>query len=196
MEFNVPVSNPMLVGAIELLKAEDTPGHRSMFVGELQKASLLAPALVDPEPVEDGEGKLKITPGSKVQFPMLTSSDGKWYYMGFTDKVEYRKWQEKNRELPFFALKFEDYARMLFGRDSQGNICSALGFVINPYGANLVVQKQMVAGVMAARAAQAKKQAGAPPMQKLRINVPGGGESKKTAEQGTASVEGEQEKLI
>lgn len=170
MEFNVSVSNPMLVGAIELLKAEDTSDHRNMFVGELQKASLLAPALIDPEPVENDEGKLKIAPGSKIQFPMLGSSDGKMFYMGFTDMVEYRKWQERNRELPFFALKFEDYARMLFGRDSQGNICSALGFVINPYGANLVVQKEMVAGVMAARAAQVQKQAGSG--QKLHISMP------------------------
>ena len=27
MEFNKPVSNPMMVGSIELLKAEDTPEH-------------------------------------------------------------------------------------------------------------------------------------------------------------------------
>lgn len=172
MEFNITVSNPMLVGAIELLKAEDTPEHRNMFVGELQKASLLAPALMDPEPVEDEEGKLKITPGSKIQFPMLASLDGKRFYMGFTDRAEYQKWQEKNRNLPFFALKFEDYAKMLFARDSQGNICPALGFVINPYGANLVVPKEMVAGVMAAKAAQVQKQAGSGPGQKLHINMP------------------------
>ena len=29
MEFNKPVSNPMMVGSIELLKAEDTPEHRT-----------------------------------------------------------------------------------------------------------------------------------------------------------------------
>ena len=30
MEFNKPVSNPMMVGSIELLKAEDTPEHRQI----------------------------------------------------------------------------------------------------------------------------------------------------------------------
>ena len=34
MEFNKPVSNPMMVGSIELLKAEDTPEHRQMFLEE------------------------------------------------------------------------------------------------------------------------------------------------------------------
>jgi hypothetical protein len=41
MEFNKPVSNPMMVGSIELLKAEDTPEHRQMFMEELQKAKFL-----------------------------------------------------------------------------------------------------------------------------------------------------------
>ena len=32
MEFNKSVSNPMLAGSIELVKAEDTPELRIMFV--------------------------------------------------------------------------------------------------------------------------------------------------------------------
>ena len=50
MEFNKPVSNPMMVGTIELLKAEDTPEHRQMFLEELQKAKFLAPVVIDPVP--------------------------------------------------------------------------------------------------------------------------------------------------
>lgn len=52
MEFNQSVSNPMLVGCFELMKAEDSP-----------------------EPREDAEGKLSIVPGSQVQFPMLSAGD-------------------------------------------------------------------------------------------------------------------------
>ena len=48
MEFNKPVSNPMMVGSIELLKAEDTPEHRQMFLDELQKAKFLSPVVIDP----------------------------------------------------------------------------------------------------------------------------------------------------
>ena len=36
MEFNKPVSNPMMVGSIELLKAEDSPEHSQMFLDVLQ----------------------------------------------------------------------------------------------------------------------------------------------------------------
>ena len=35
----------MLVGCIQLMKAEDTPEHRSMFVEELVKASFQAPEI-------------------------------------------------------------------------------------------------------------------------------------------------------
>lgn len=157
MEFNQPVSNPMLVGAIELMKAEDTPQHRNMFVGELVKASLLSPSLIDPAPAEGAGGKLVIAPGSKVQFPMLSTPDGAKFFMAFTDMTEYGKWQEKNQKLPTFALKIEDYAAMILRRDAKGNICPALGMVINPLGANILVPREMLAGIMSAKAAQAKQ---------------------------------------
>lgn len=75
MEFNQSVSNPMLVGCIELMKAEDSPEHRAMFIEELTRASFMAPALIEPEPREDAEGKLSIVPGSQVQFPVLSVGD-------------------------------------------------------------------------------------------------------------------------
>lgn len=158
MEFNKSVSNPMLAGSIELMKAEDTPEHRNMFVVELTKALLLSPAIVDPAPEEDAQGNYRLAPGSKVQFPMLSAPDGKKFFMAFTDRREYQAWQEKNQKLPYFALKFEEYAAMLLGR-TPGGSSQAAGFVINPFGANIVVPKEMAAAVMAARAAQAKQAA-------------------------------------
>ncbi len=158
MEFNKSVSNPMLVGCIELMKAEDTPEHRNMFIGEVTKASFMAPAVIEPEPQEDAEGRPAIVPGSKVQFPMLSAGEGKHFFMAFTDEGEYVKWVEKApKRLPVFALRFEDYAAMLLGKDSQGKMSPALGVVINPYGANIMLPREMVAGIMSARMAQAQR---------------------------------------
>ncbi|MCM1541699.1 MAG: SseB family protein [Blautia sp.] len=159
MEFNKPVSNPMLVGCIELLREEDTPEHRDMFVTEMIKASFLAPALIDPEPEENAEGKLTIKGNSKVQFPMLSAPDGRKFFMAFTDASEYEKWQEKARKLPTFALKFDDYAAMLLHKNGDGTTSQALGFVINPVGCNIIVPKEMIANIMAARVAAARQQA-------------------------------------
>ena len=171
MEFNKPVSNPMLVGCIELLKADDTPEHRNMFVAELQRASLLAPALTNPAPEEDEEGNLKLIPGSKIQFPMLLTPDGKQYFMGFTDEVEYQLWVEKNHPCPTFAMSFDDYIGMMTRKDAEGNLIQAEGIVINPYGANLVIPKDMLAQVMANRMIHVLKQ-GDKPAQKLRVPDP------------------------
>ena len=159
MEFNKPVSNPMLVGALELMKAEDTPAHRNMFMGELTKASFLTPAIIEPAPTEDAEGKLVLAPNSKVQFPMLNTPDGAKFFMAFTDAAEFGKWQEKNQKFPFFALKLEEYAAMILRRDPKGNLCPALGMVVNPFGANIILPREMLAGMMTARAAQAKQAA-------------------------------------
>lgn len=154
MEFNKAVSNPMLVGCVQLMRAEDTPDHRNMFVNELVKALLQAPALIDPAPTEDAEGKLTVAPGSRVQFPMLSTPDGKRFYMGFTDQPEYDKWAEKNNKLPFFALRLDDYLNMMFRRDPQGKENPALGLVLNPMGDNIVIPREMLAGIMAAKMGQ------------------------------------------
>lgn len=177
MEFNKTVSNPMLVGTIELMKEEDTPAHRKLFMGELVKAEFLSPAVVQPAPKEGEDGKLALIPGSKVQFPMLVTPDGKKFFMAFTDTQEYDKWKEKNPqgpdrgegeapgEMPVFALKIDDYAAMVLRKDAQGNICPALGVVINPFGSNIVLPREMLAGLLSARAAQAKQMAGKQPGQ-------------------------------
>ena len=172
MEFNKSVANPMLVGTIQLMKEEDTPEHRNMFVTELQKSSLIAPALIEPEPAVNAEGQQVIAPGSKIQFPMLTAPDGKRFFMGFTDMAEFQKWKDKNKELPFFALKFDDYVGMLFRKDANGTPCPALGYVVNPLGENILVPRELMAGIMAARVAQMKQQAGQDPSKKLNIAVP------------------------
>ena len=48
-------------------------------------------------------------------------------------------------------MNFDDYAGMLLRKDAQGNISPALGFVINPFGGNIVVTREMVASMIAAK---------------------------------------------
>ena len=150
MEFNKPVSNPMMVGSIELLKAEDTPEHRQMFLDELQKAKFLCPVVIDPVPVPDENGRVTIARDAKVQFPMLSTEDGRKFFMAFTDWTELKRWRDEENQQTF-AMNFDDYAGMLLRKDAQGNISPALGFVINPFGGNIVVTREMVASMIAAK---------------------------------------------
>lgn len=149
MEFNKPVSNPLLIGAMELMKAENTPEHTNMFFTEMLKAKFLAPVIITPEPVQNEDGELKLVTGSKIQFPMLSNKEGQQYYMAFTDKMELNKWKEEEQHT--FALTLADYAGMLFAQTKDGKLSSAMGLVINPFGANLIVPKEMVARLMNAQ---------------------------------------------
>ena len=92
MEFNKPVSNPMMVGSIELLKAEDTPEHRQMFLDELQKAKFLSPVVIDPVPVPDEIGRVTIARDAKVQFPMLSTGQ---YQPGAGIRDQSLRWQHR-----------------------------------------------------------------------------------------------------
>lgn len=148
MEFNKPVSNPMLLGCIELMKEEDTPEHREMFATEFMKSSFLAPAVVEPAPVVDEEGNEKLEPNSKIHFPMLGAPDGKRLFVAFTDRKEYDAWCEKNGYLPCFTLKMEDYGQMLLMKNPMGEFSPAIGMVINPLSTNLVVSREMIANLM------------------------------------------------
>lgn len=140
MQFNKPVSNPMLIGSIELLKAEDTPEHRKMFEEEVMKAVYLSPVIIDPVPEPDENGNVKIDPESKIQFPLLSSPDGKRFFMAFTDWTELKKWKDEENQQTF-ALSFDDYLDMLFGKNAGEN--PATGMVINPYGGNIAITREM-----------------------------------------------------
>lgn len=150
MEFNKPVSNPMLIGTIELMKADNSQQHRGMFVNEMMKAEFLTPVLISPAPEPDPNGRLVIGKGSKVQFPSLSVPDGRQFLMAFTDKMEFEKWRP-GEEKYSFALTFDDYVSMLLHKDEQGNSGPAIGMVINPFGCNLILHRDMIANMVLTR---------------------------------------------
>lgn len=150
MEYNKSVSNPMLMGAIELVKAEDTPEHKKMVSDEIVKAVYLTPAKVTPVPPE---GETKLPQGSNVQLPVIATPNGTQFFMAFTDKAELKKWKD-DEEQQTLAMSFDDYAMMMFRKDGQGNPSPVAGFVINPQGANIIVPKEMVAQYIAAKMAK------------------------------------------
>lgn len=153
MEYNKSVSNPLLIGAIELMKAENTPEHKKMVSDEILKAIYLTPATVTPIPPE---GETKLPPGSNVQLPVLAASNGKQFFMAFTDTKELKKWKDEEGQQTL-AMSFDDYAMMMFRRDKEGNPSQVAGLVINPFGANIIVPKEMVAHYVATKVANEKR---------------------------------------
>ncbi len=144
------ITNPMLVGAMELLKADNSTKHRDFFLQELLKAHLLTPATVTPGPEMDENGIVRMLPDSRIQVPMLSTRDGVRYFMAFTDMPELKKWiknPEKGQQ--FLVFGFAEFASMVERADSQ---CD--GFAINPGGANIRITRQMIATIKNAKATQ------------------------------------------
>lgn len=137
------VSNPMLLGTIELLKAENSVEHQNIFASELKNATFLAPVVITPEPEKDENGRLRMLPDSRISFPMLQTKAGQFFFMAYTDVHELQKW--KGAENPnAFALKLEDYAQMLAQESPDGAENPALGMVIDPFGCNMAVFRDMI----------------------------------------------------
>ncbi len=154
MKFNEEASNPMLVGAMQLLKAEDTPEHRQLFTQEVAKAVFLSPVYVEPEPTISEDGKTVVAPGAKVQFPMLNTKDGKKFFVLYTDKrcleqavdVEGNATPEIFRK-HFAALALDEIGAMLATPGPGGEMNPAAGAIINPFNENLVIGKEMAIGL-------------------------------------------------
>ncbi len=135
------ISNPMLIGAMELVKKNKSPENLKVFMDELRHAKLLSPIVITPPPTVDENGKAKLTPENKISVPMLAGSNEKKYFMAFTDMNEVKKLKAEN--LNIFGFNFQDYAMMVAQADDK---CD--GIVINPQSNGPIVNKAMVAAIM------------------------------------------------
>ncbi len=153
MKYDKGIKNPMLAGMIELMKADDTPEHRDMFVQEMLKATFIAPVVITPPPVMDENGVKRIPAGSQVSFPLIHSKEGQKYFMAFTDLDELSLYQKQDNP-DVFALKFEDYVSMLLKEDDAGRMSEAMGLVINPMTSNIILVKDVIANIMLAKLAK------------------------------------------
>lgn len=136
------INNPMLMGALELLRDENTQEHRNMVMQEILRARFLAPVVVDPPLVANEEGIARTEADRAINFLLLKAGDDKGYFMGYTDMEELKRWKGQTPH-QVFALKFSDYVNMLLKPD-----CEVNGVVINPFDHNLVITKDMIRGML------------------------------------------------
>lgn len=146
-----PIINPMLCGTIELMRNDDTAEHRKMFLDEVVKARFLCPAVINPPLKPDENGMARLTPESKVQFPMLSTPEGKQLFMAYTDMDELKKWKSEVENQPTLVLTFDDYAGMMLHQNQEGNPNPAVGVVINPYSSNIILNRELISQIAAAR---------------------------------------------
>ena len=136
------ISNPMLVGAMELVKKNKSQENLKVFMDELLHARLISPIIITPPPTIDENGKAKLTEENKISIPMIPGPDDKKYFMAFTDMEEMKKLKAKG---PVNVLPFgiKDYAVMMANAADK---CD--GIAINPTSNGPIVNKAMVAAIM------------------------------------------------
>ena len=150
MFFTKNVNNPALGGAIEIMRTQGTDKSREMVLEEILKAVFLCPARLSIPPVENEEGVPQLQVGCEIRHIMVKDKTGRPLLLAFTSGEQARKWAENSGDADFhcFGLNFLEYADLMLHRLPDGSYGPAQGFVIDPCGHNMVVDRDMVANLM------------------------------------------------
>ena len=128
-----PITNPELVEALKALHQESTPQNQGKVLGlVVEQATFLAPAVVTPAQNQSA-GKKQAT----IQFQLINTKDGRPFFPAFTDAEELRKFAGQ-KPVQSVLLRFDDYASLLQRNEK------ACGFVVNPLGLSLTLDRKTV----------------------------------------------------
>ena len=151
MYFNKEVNNPMLAGAIRVMKEENTVKSREIVLEEILKAEFLCPATVSMPPQPDENGELFLPDGCVITHKMVRDKKDRPLLLAFLNKEQMEKWKENRAvrdEVYGFAMNFTEYVQIMLQKQADGTYGPAEGFVIDPFGFDLVVDRDMVANLM------------------------------------------------
>lgn len=149
VDVNKPVTNPDLIAVMEKLKTEVGNESQAEFIKELEKAHFLAPVNITPPPEGGDEtGKTVLKQETLIQFQMITDNDGKSFFLVFTDWFELKKWQDKPNQQTLI-ITFDDVCAMVLKDTDKSS-----GFVINPFGQNILLRKPHIRMIKGQASAQ------------------------------------------
>ncbi len=143
---NEEVKNPKLIEAMRHLARKDNEQTRNEFAAALMESRLLSPVIAQTVITE------KDGPSTRIKFEALRSDKGGKYYMGFTDMDEYGKWNDDETHNRALIMTMEEFGHVLIRTPND-----AKGFVINPYGENIVISKSLLLSLLQQREAMMSK---------------------------------------
>lgn len=156
------IENPVLVEAMQTFKQEMNRENEIKFLNAMLNARYLVPVMMETPP------DASMTPGTQVRtrvaFQMLTNPAGEKFIPAFTDSEELAKNPVKNDpEHPrqVVVMRVTDFAAVFAQNES------ARGFVINPFGHNMCLNRDqlrmLLAGAQQSRAGAQQNQVAAQP---------------------------------
>lgn len=139
LDVNKPVTNPDLVEAIKVMNENNTQESQDNVINEVMKAHFISPVTIFPEPEHSsGSSEVVLKEKTKINFNIIENTARQQFFLVFTDWEELGKWK-KGENQNTLILSFDDLAAMVL--DKEG---SSEGFVINPYGGNIIFNKNMI----------------------------------------------------
>lgn len=137
------VKNPKLVQAMLDLKKHDNPYTRGVLAAALMDSRLLSP-IQRQTVLTEKEG-----PSARIKFEDIQNTEGEKFYLAFTDMDEYAKWNEDGKHNQALIMTMEDFGNILIR-----HINDLRGFVINPYGENVSITKDLLLSLLKQREAK------------------------------------------
>lgn len=138
------VRNPKLVAAMREMVEHNSDHTRGKMAACLMDARLLSPV----------ERQTVITetsgPSTRIRFEDIQNTAGEKYYLAFTDLDEYAKWNKEEDHNSALIMTMEEFGNLLIR-----NINDLKGFVINPFGENVSISKDLLLSLLKQREAKA-----------------------------------------
>ncbi len=137
------VKNPELIAAMREVLKDENSSTMSKMAAVLMDAKLLSPIEQQTVLAE------KSGPSTRIRFEEIKNTMGDKYYLAFTDMNEYDKWNEDGKNERALIMTMEDFGNILIRQ-----INDLKGFVINPYGENISISKDMLLSLLKQREAK------------------------------------------
>lgn len=139
IDVNKPVTNPDLAVAIKAMKEENTKESQDKVINEVMKAHFISPVIISPVPGSSNDScEVVLKEDTIINFSIIQNTANQQFFLAFTDWVELGRWHKCENQQTLI-LTFDDLAAMVL--DEKGH---SDGFVINPYGENIIFNKTMI----------------------------------------------------
>jgi len=151
IDVNKPVTNPELVRAISEMGENNSKEKQNQIINEVMKAHFISPVIISPTPessININEAVLK--KNTTISFSIIENTANQKLFLAFTDWDELRKWHNSENQQTLI-LTFDDLVAMVL--DEKGN---SDGFVVNPFGGNVIFSKSMIKALKEEKERQAK----------------------------------------
>ena len=132
-----PAFNPKVKETIAAFKENNNPKNLNDILNELVRSPLLAPAVFDlqgqPAPKPEADGRVQLPKETKISLVMVTSPEGKRYYLGFSDWDAVHEWQKAQPKAAqqIILLRFDDYANMI-AKNAEAFMAAGADIILLP----------------------------------------------------------------